>query len=189
MSRIATLFAVTAFVALSPSASASPRLSPFPSSLPAQCVPLSLVPRSATIALPNIAAHVSVANCLAETAMNGAMITPDSSSVARLNDAVRPSLAMLDEVIALRDPYWTAIAEDAKRDLFESLVVRERVSALIPDLTLETALMPWQERAKESRDAIAKVIHDQPSIASRDAVIANVVRDTERTDARVAHAK
>jgi hypothetical protein len=118
------------------------------------------VPASATIPGPALAAHVSVANCLAEAAMNALTISPDALSISRLDAAVAPSVAILDDVIAAGDAHYRTIAEAAKLDLYDSMIVRERASRTKSDVAsidaLETKLDPWRALADRAANAIAR---------------------------------
>src|SRR5215471_5690543 len=99
-------------------AAAAPVLAPLPRTQPARCEPLAKLPASATIPGPALAAHVSVATCMAVIAMNEIVPAPDDASIARLNAAIAPSMALLDSVIGTGDPYWMIVAQDAKRGLY-----------------------------------------------------------------------
>ena len=76
---------------------------------PPRCEALSQVLASSTIPGSEVSAHVSVANCMLEDAMNQVKLAPDQASIARMNAAVAPGLAVLDGVICAGDPYWQAI--------------------------------------------------------------------------------
>ncbi len=160
-----------------------PGLSPLPQSMPARCADLARVPASARIPGPELAAHVSVANCAASAAMNAVAVSPDKASMARFDAAVAPSLELLDNVIRVGDPYWQAIAEDAKRDLYQGLIVRER-SSLQGDLKshddLEAMLAPWQRDEQSATEAIAALAQHDPMLAQRDPVIATLVANVPR---------
>lgn len=133
-----------------------PGLLPLPRSLPARCVPLAQVPASATIPGPALAARVSVANCLAEQALGPIAVAPDADSIARLNAAVTPAVALFENVRAVGDAHWKAIAADAERDLYVGLIVRERSSVRHGDVAAREALEPmlaaWQDAA--AREAV-----------------------------------
>lgn len=150
---------VTAIVISSSSAFANP-LAPLPAKLPNNCASLAVVPASATIPGPTLAAHVSVANCLAEAAMNALTISPDALSISRLDAAVAPSVAILDDVISTGDPYYKKVAQEAKLDLYDSMIVRERASRTKSDVAsidaLETKLDPWRALADRAANAIAR---------------------------------
>jgi len=121
--------------------------------LPERCRPLAAVPQSATIPDPDFAAHISVANCSAEEAM--AKLTPhaDQASMAALEAAAAPSLAILDDVIAHGDVRWSQMATDARSDLLVGMVVRMRIVANDPSDRdgLEAKLARWLNPATRTK--------------------------------------
>lgn len=157
-------------------------LSPLPRSLPERCTKVAYVPPSARIPGPELAAHVSVANCLAESAMNELALASDDASIAKLDQAVAPSLAILDNVIRVGDPYWKLIAEDAKRDIYAGMIVRERGTVPGTDVVarneLEPKLARWQSGAEDAIAAILELGHEHPALAQRDPMIAGVMDRT-----------
>ncbi|HEU4733463.1 MAG TPA: hypothetical protein VFT22_36470 [Kofleriaceae bacterium] len=171
---------------------AAPGLPAMPSDLPARCAELSHVPESAQIPGPQLAARISVANCMAEEAMNALALSPDAGSIHKLDAAVAPSLALLEAVIARGDPYWSVIAEDAMRDLYVGMVVRERrsipggnVAALA---AFEPLLAPWRDAAAHASGRITELAEANPSLAKQDRVIGAVIAhaDEERRITRSA---
>jgi len=154
-------------------------LTPLPAKLPAKCAALAVPPASAKISAPAFAAHISVANCLAEIEMNTATVTPDLGSIERLDKAVAPALAILDNVILVGDPYARMTALDAKRDLYVSVVVRERSSETREDAAsrarLELAVAPWLADATDTIVAMTELAHQHPQLVRRDSFMAGVV--------------
>ncbi len=168
-------------------------LPPLPQILPTRCEPLSRVPASATIPGPMIAAHISVANCLAEVAMNELIFAPNTASIEQVDGAVASAVALFDDVIRLGEPYWTVIAQDAKRDLYLGMVIRERASLLAGDpaahAVLESKLGPWKDDAARAQAAIASVVKANPELGQRDPVIGHAVArvEVENRHDRLAH--
>lgn len=156
-----------------------PGLDPLPREIPARCAALARVPASASIPGPTLAAHVSVANCMAEVAMNGVAQTADDASIAKFDQAVATSMSTLDSVISAGDPYWKIVAEDAKRDSYQSMIVRERVSIPGSDSVAHAALEPklarWQAGENAALASIAQLAHAYPALAQRDPMISNVI--------------
>jgi hypothetical protein len=179
------LFAAMILVASAAAAAPVPGLAPLPRDIPASCAALAKVP-SASIPGPTLAAHVSVANCMAEVGMNAVAQTADDASIANFDRAVAPSIDIFDSVIRAGDPYWKVVAENAKLDTYESMIVRERVSIPGSDFAAHAALEPklvrWQEDAHETLAAIAELAHANPALAQRDPVISGVIaRAVEQT--------
>ena len=145
---------------------------PSANDLPAECRSLAEVPASAQIQGPALAAELSVANCVAGPAMNGA-------SIRELDAAIAASMNMLDDVIRADDPYWTVRAESAKRDLDIAMIVRTRI-ALEGDPSgaepFESLLAKWRDAAARETNSIATITQSDPGLATRDAVIAEIVR-------------
>jgi len=61
--------------------------------------------------------------------MNALHLAPDDASVSAINAATKPSFDMLDAAIQAGDPALTPIAQQARADLVQSMVVRMRASA------------------------------------------------------------
>lgn len=183
MSRPFFIITPTVILAVAGLASASTvdrsGLAPLPTNLSARCAPLAQVPASATIIEPRISAQVSVANCMAEEAMNQLSLAPTSASIAQLDAAVEPSVALFDNVInTVDDPYWKIVANDAKRDLYVGMIVRQRNSIRGPNMAARNALEPklaaWQNKAASANAAVADAVRAHPDVASRDPVIASI---------------
>jgi hypothetical protein len=126
------------------------------SDLPAACRNIALEPTSARISGPDFGTHISVANCLAEASMSKLALQPNAASIAALDAAAGPSLAILDDVIQNGDAGWKHVAEAAKADLFMGMVVRMRSVANDPGdhLRIERGLVAWLHGATQaSREA------------------------------------
>jgi len=147
---------VSCVVLAASSASAGPSvpgLLPLPQKLSSRCAPLARVPASATIPGPALAARVSVANCIAEEALNALALKPDDDSIARLNVVVTPAVTLLENVRDVGGDYWRRVAADAERDLYVGMIVRERNSVPDGDVATRNALEPmlaaWQDKAAQ----------------------------------------
>lgn len=180
---------VTAGTAAAAPASKGPP--PLPAHLPPGCQPLAAAPPSAKVEGPILAAHLSVASCLAEHALAALTVTPDDASIAAMRQAVAPAEAILDGVIAVGDPYWTLLAEDARRDLAVGLAVRVRTSLAGDDpaarLALEDRIAPWLADAASAAQVMAALGKAHPDLATRDPVVAGALgRSTDGPPAKVA---
>jgi hypothetical protein len=181
--------------------------------LPAHCQALAVTSPSARIVDPDFAAHISVANCLAEDAMAKLALQPDPASVAALQAAAGPSLAILDDVIDHGDPHWKLLADMAKADLYTGMVVRMRVANSDPldHAKLEPRLVPWLDGASRATEqarelALTEPVGDDPAsrhevdrLLDADAVstfaaaaalvtpgVVHYLRDVMAVDARIA---
>jgi hypothetical protein len=156
------------------------------SQLPEPCRELARVPASAVIPDPDIAAHVSVANCWAEHAMRPLVLHPDAASIAALDQAAAPSLQIFDDVIEHAAARWKVIASTAKADLYRGMVVRMR--SIIPGgdapAGIQASLTTWLDRASDASRAAAEVARSGP-VGDDPVVRANLrmIRDREQFDA------
>jgi hypothetical protein len=175
---VSALFATVSIATAAPSET----LAPFPQPLPARCELLAQVPASATIPGPALGARVSVASCIADIAMSEIVPTPDDASIARLNAALAPAIALLDNVIRIGDPHWKVIAQDAKRSLYLGAIYRERASLTNADHpardALEAKLAPWQAEVSRATVAIVELGRSDPELAKRNAVLAGIMART-----------
>lgn len=163
--------------------------------VPERCQAVSQVPHSSRTAEPALAARVSAASCTAEQKLAGLPLTDSEASMQRVNDAVAPVIAALDEVIAQGDPYAQLVAAYTKGDLL--LGLQERMRASIPPMTsqmslqtvkdieqrhraLEPRLSRW---GKEGRTALLRVLataRDNPKLSRDNPVVQYMIRDAER---------
>lgn len=129
------------------------------SELPEPCRELARVPASAVIPDPDVAAHISVANCWAEHAMGPLVLHPDAASIAALDTAAAPSLQIFDDVIEHGTARWQVMANTAKADLYRGMVVRMR--SIIPGgdapASIQASLATWLDRASNASRAAADV--------------------------------
>ena len=155
------------------------------SELPERCKQLADVPASATISDPAFAAHVSVANCRAEEAMAQVALRPDAVSIAALDAAARPSVEILDDVIAHGTARWRLLADTAKADLYRGMAVRMRVamSGREAPTSVEASLTSWLDRASRASHDASDVAHagsvgDDPVVRNALASLASVEPST-----------
>jgi len=158
--------------------------------LPERCRDLARVPASSVIPDPDMAAHVSVANCMADEVMGRLALQPDASSMSALDGAAEPSAQILDDVIAHGGPRWQVIADAAKADLYRGMVVRMRIAMSGRDApaSVEAGLATWLDNASRASRAAADVartesVSDDPVV--RSALASLVVADARPTSAPV----
>lgn len=115
-------------------------------------------PASATIPRPGIASKISTANCMAEEKLNALHLAPDDASINAVNDATKASFDMFEAAIQAGDATLTPIAQQAKADLYQSMVVRMRASAAPMTMekfaqatadhaAIESKIKPWLGKA------------------------------------------
>jgi len=99
-----------------------------------------------------------MASCMAEEKLNALHVAPDDASVSAINAATKPSFDMLDAAIQAADPTVTPVAQQAKADLYQSMVVRLRASAAPMTMeklaqatadhaAIESKIKPWLDQA------------------------------------------
>jgi hypothetical protein len=131
--------------------------------IPDQCKGVATAPPSAEIAMPGLVAKVSLAYCGARLRFSALKIAPDDASIAALNEAAKPSFALLDEVIQANDPVASDMARRLRASLLIAMAVRIRDA--VPPITpttvgpqlaellkmhddLEPKIKPWLDTAK-----------------------------------------
>src|SRR5689334_1874122 len=120
---------------LTASASAAPALAPLNrANLPTQCQAVATEPASARTLAPRYAAYTSAANCMAMVRLKALQVSPTQESVKAINDAIAPSVDLLDAVIGSGDPAASLIAEYSKADLYRGAMV----VLLSPEQKLDT---------------------------------------------------
>jgi hypothetical protein len=122
-----------------------------------------------------IAARLSTANCMARSRMDANKPAGDDASIRALVAAVKPSLAILDEVAGRGDPSYQIIADDAAGDLYANVVVRLRMTGRVAEPQL-TPLLGQAVTAFKEAVRIAKL---HPDLASGNAVVASAVHHSE----------
>ena len=139
--------------------------------VPPSCRALAEVPET-TDPTPALAARMSVASCAAEVRLGALVLTHDDASIKALAEAIRPSLAMLDDVARRGDAVWRLKVAYARADLFQSLVVRLR-NAVTGDTSIEPELRPWLAKADAAYGEVTRIAAAHPGIEATDAVVAS----------------
>jgi hypothetical protein len=161
--------------------------------LPVPCKPLVAKAQSPTlsVALP---ARVSLASCIAEHAIAPLELCDCGASIAAIDAAAAPAIALLDDVVTNGDPASQAIAEHTEGQLYAGFVIR--MMATLPALgptateaeialrdmrkqTLELQLAPWREAAMTSFQHVVEIARAHPEL-TKNPVVATAVRDSER---------
>jgi hypothetical protein len=155
------------------------------------------VPQSAIIASPMFDAAVSTASCIAAHT-HRLVLTPTADSVTALDVAIAPAMQILDRVIATGDAEHVLIAQYTKLEILQNNVVRlfMAIPPLTPQLTVselgehheavqatDTLTRPWRDRAMTIRRAIALLVYQHPSLATRDPLLAYMVAHSRIADA------
>jgi hypothetical protein len=176
-------FVSAAFLAFSGIAYAD-ELPEMPVNPPRQCV--SLLNQ-----LPAVAARISTANCLASARMDLVSLTsPDLETANELAFAVAPSIALLDNVISLNDPYWTILAEDAKRDTYRSMAMRMRRTVRPDDdlgqIRVDALVANWLSNVDLSTMRVVEIAEKNPELIQRDSVVFAIAKSASEDATQVA---
>jgi hypothetical protein len=164
----------------------------------APCRTLAHVPHNERTSGPDYDAAISTANCIAMTRAQSLQLTPTPASVAALDAAVAPAVAILDRVIETGDAEHQLIAQYAKADLYKGNTARilAAVPQPSPQMTREevanrdatvhaadTLTQPWRQHALECRRAIARLVIANPELATQDRVLARMIADSRIVEA------
>ena len=162
------------------------------SSLPQECRAVAAVPVHRRDDGPLYAAMTSAASCAASVRMAQVKVEPTDASARALGDAVAPSLALLDQVIASGDRDSKIIALHAKGDLLSGIAIR--LTGAVQLTTDQAAYTrrtddalalarPWLDKGSEAFAQLARLA--QNAAAEPNAVVAYDVHDPRVTAARV----
>jgi len=160
--------------------------------LDANCRALVEAPADARTLEPAIAADLSAASCLAEARMRALTLGPSQASVDALNEAIRPSLALLEAVASTGDPRAEILAAHAKGALYSGVAVR--FMAVAPSLPrpvteggqaehhkvvaeLDRLARPWRDRAAAAFADVERLGAAAPARVQDDPVVAVAVAD------------
>lgn len=146
-----------------------------PPNTPAEC-------SAALRQLPALSARIAAGNCIAREGLKLVPVTSaDLQTANALATAVAPGLALFDNVIALGDPYYSMLAEDAKRDIYQGMAVRLRDAVLPGDkvgrIRAEMLVANWLDNVDNATVRIAELAENHPDAANQDQVISAI---TER---------
>lgn len=177
---------VPALAAAQPAAPAPVRLDP--AKLPQSCQQFAAPAPTARLQL---AARISLANCLASERLDALQLGNDPERSRRqLTEAIAPSVALLDQVIAQGDPSARIMAQHAKGDLYIGLVVRLRNT--VPPVPagssnqqhlaylqreIEPRTYDWLARADRAFGDVRDVANANPAIVD-DPVVGNVIANS-----------
>ncbi len=146
---------MTSFAAPVAFAQPTPATPATPADVPDACKGVATAPPSATITMPGLVAKVSLAYCGANQRFAALKLATDDASIAALNDAAKPSFALLDEVIQTDDQVATEMARRLRRQLLQSMAVRMRDT--IPSITMQTVGQQLADLMKAHDDLEPKI--------------------------------
>lgn len=174
-------------IAAPPAAAAA--LSPIEvAELPAQCKAIGKQATAANVPTA-LSARISLASCLADTRLATLTLLDCEESVLAVEEATKPSVALLDEVsAAARDDAMKIVAERAKAELYVQMTTRMLATVPPPGTTassiamhdvrrgiLDGLLARWRDAAAVSYERILAIVKVRPAL-ERDPVVATAVR-------------
>ena len=141
-----------------------------------------------------LSARISLASCLAEHAVAPIELCDCGESVAAIDKAVAPAIALLDDVVDNADSATQIIAEHTQGELYAGFSLRllGALPKLAPEATeaeqslrdvrkqtLEVQLTPWREAAMTAFQHVVDLAKDHPAVAAQP-VVAAAIRDSEQ---------
>lgn len=161
--------------------------------MPEACKPIAKRALAASLSAA-YAARISLASCMAEGALAPLKLCDCGESIAAIDKAVAPAIAILDDVIGNADPATQVIAEHTEGQLYVGFATRmlttlprpapgaSEAEVALCDMrkqTLEAQLGPWREAAMTSFQHVVDVAKAHPELA-RNPVVATAVRDSQQ---------
>lgn len=174
--------------------------------VPEPCKPLVKQAGSPTASLA-LSARISLASCMAERAVAPISLCDCGESIAAVDKAAAPAIALLDEVItaaAKIDPSAQLVAEHTEGELYAGFTVRLLATLPKPgpdageaeltlrDLrhqTLEAQLASWRETAMTSFQHVVELAQAHPELAGKPVIAAALSDSQQRLAADVATAQ
>jgi hypothetical protein len=161
--------------------------------IPEPCKPIAKQALAARLANA-LSARISLASCIAERAIAPLQLCDCAESVVAIDGAVKPALALLDDVIANGDPAMQVLAEHTVGQLHVGFAAK--MMATLPQVaagasesevalrdmrkqTLEAQLAPWREAALASFEHVVELAKAHPQL-TRTPAIATAVRDSQQ---------
>ncbi|MDX2094066.1 MAG: hypothetical protein SFX73_39915 [Kofleriaceae bacterium] len=146
--------------------------------MPAQCRTLGKE-ANAKARTRALTARLSLATCLADAAIEGLSLIDGQESVLLLEEAIAPSRALLDEVIANAEPENQLMAQRQLTVMYAGIASRmlqtvpapvdkSEAAQALRDIRLqnvETMLGPWREAEGSAHAAIVKLAAAYPRLA------------------------
>jgi hypothetical protein len=141
-----------------------------------------------------LSARIALASCMVERAVAPIALCDCGESIAAIDDAIAPALALLDDVVGAAGPATQMVAEHTEGQIYRQLAAR--LTATLPALaagvsdderalrdmrkqTLEAQLAPWHEAAMAAFQHVVELGKAHPDLA-RSPAVASAVRDSEQ---------
>jgi hypothetical protein len=180
--------------ARSPGAQPPVQLAPIDlTQIPAECKPQAKQALAPNLSVA-LSARIDLATCMADRATAPLQLCDCGDSIAAIDTAIKPAMAILDDVITNADPSLQVIAEHTEGKLYTGFVTRmlatlpaaaagaSEAEASLRDMrkqTLDAQLAPWREAALTSYQHVVDLARAHPELATRPAT-ATAVRDSQQ---------
>ena len=158
-----------------------------PEELPEACRDLAKVAESPS-KNQALSARISLASCLADQRTKPLVLCDCEQSVNEVNEAIAPSLTLLDEVFANGDAVTQILARHTQGELLAGFA--QRLLATVPPATsaspeavalrqtrldlVMAMIQPWQARAQAAFAELDRIARANPQLAKNPAVLAAV---------------
>lgn len=161
--------------------------------VPAECKPQAKQALAPSLSVA-LSARITLASCMADRAIASLKLCDCGDSIAAIDTAAKPAMAILDDAISNADPSIQVIAEHTEGTLYTGFVTRmlatlpavapgaSEAEATLRDMrkqTLDAQLAPWREAALASYQHVVDLAKAHPELATRPAT-ATAVRDSQQ---------
>ncbi|HEU0031217.1 MAG TPA: hypothetical protein VFQ53_11330 [Kofleriaceae bacterium] len=170
------------------------------STLPDACRPIAKQ-ASAPVVTQALQARVNLAGCIAEQKVGKLELLDTQESMLAIEDAIQPSLALLDEVAKAGDLPMQVIALHARGELYTSMA--NRMLAAIPPAPqtpdgaafretrkalLENLLAPWRGEAIAAAERVVELAKQHPELTKNPMLRTALRASQDRVATKVATA-
>lgn len=161
--------------------------------VPDPCKPLA---RFLSAPSPDVAlsGRITLATCMLEQRSRDLALVDSEKSVLDLEAAAKPSLDVLDDVIAADDAGWQVVALHAKGEMLQRLGDKMLATIAVPPpeanettrelyslrLTqLRPLIQPWFAQSQDAFRRVDRLAKANPSLANKK-VVANAIADSQK---------
>lgn len=143
--------------------------------LPAPCRTVAEIPQDAATLTVHLDATISAANCTAMNHLHALKLTASQASADAIDQAIAPSLELLDLVVKNGDIPAQIVAQHAIGDLYQGATITLRKTGRDADAFTGR----WQLEAQAAYSEAARLADQIPDRVAKDAVLAFAVSDSK----------
>ncbi|MDB4962927.1 MAG: hypothetical protein JWP01_2926 [Myxococcales bacterium] len=139
-------------------------------------------------------ARISLANCVSDAKINALQLIDGNESIVAIEEAIAPSIELLDDVAAQSDAASKVMALHAKAQLYSNATSRmlktvpatnqsTQESQALRDARraiLEAMMAPWREKQLEAHQAVVDVAKLNPQLAKNPVAQAAIADSRQR---------